>query len=113
MKVFVDDVRYPPDDSWNLVRTVTEAIRILDGVVYVDELSLDHDIQCFGPPDLPGSIHTSNETYEPVARYVAAMPVERRPKRVIIHTANPGAATNMMKILEGRVEKLERRMAMI
>ena len=43
MKLFIDDIRKAPDDSWNVVRTVTGAIRAL-ATMEVDIISLDHDI---------------------------------------------------------------------
>lgn len=42
-KLFVDDKRNPPDDSWDLARTFGEAIHKLQTKQY-DHLSLDHDI---------------------------------------------------------------------
>jgi len=43
MKLFIDDIRNAPDDSWIVVRTVTGAIRAL-ATMEVDVISLDHDI---------------------------------------------------------------------
>jgi hypothetical protein len=43
MKLFIDDLRNAPDDSWIVVRTVTGAIRAL-ATMEVDIISLDHDI---------------------------------------------------------------------
>ena len=43
MKVWLDDVRYPPTDEWVWVKTVEECIRLLkDGKV--ESLSLDNDL---------------------------------------------------------------------
>lgn len=43
MKLYVDDIREVPDDSWTLARTVEEAIAHLQ-TGEVTELSLDHDM---------------------------------------------------------------------
>lgn len=93
MKLFVDDIRRCPD-GWTPARTVTEAIRIL-ATMPIDVVSLDHDICC--QPDT-GENHSSWETFEPVARYIALMPENQKPK-VEIHTANPGAGEKMAEIL--------------
>lgn len=93
MKLFVDDIRKPPE-GWQVARTITDAIRIL-ATQEVEEISLDHDIAC---RLVMGQEHSSEETFEPVARYLALMPAERRPK-ISIHTANPGAGQVMAKIL--------------
>lgn len=56
MKLFVDDMRNAPDDSWVVARKVEQAIRLL-AVQNFDEVSLDHDIE--NRPD--------DETFKPVA----------------------------------------------
>lgn len=43
MKLFIDDIRMPPDDSWVVARNYDEAIRILDTGI-VSEISFDHDL---------------------------------------------------------------------
>ena len=73
-------------------RTITEAIRIL-ATMPVEAVSLDHDIAC--EPN-SGNSHTSWETFEPVARYIALM--NSKPE-VEIHTANPTGGEIMAKIL--------------
>lgn len=71
----------------------------------INILSLDHDIACYL---FAGQSHTSEETFEGVARFVANMPEERRPETVYIHTANPLAGERMMEILKGKVKNLQR-----
>lgn len=43
MKLFVDDIRNPPDDSWHLARSSEEAIKMCQAV-WPSELALDHDL---------------------------------------------------------------------
>jgi hypothetical protein len=107
MWLYVDDVRETPD-GYQRARTVDEAIRILD-TQDVEVLSLDHDIMCQGDVKngMVVSAHTSPETYEPVARFVARLPEDRRPKWVIIHTSNGTAANKMLEILRGKVERID------
>lgn len=93
MKLFVDDIRHPWDE-WHLARTITDAIRLLS-TVPVEIVSLDHDISC---RLINGHEHTSNETFEPVARYIALMPEEIRPV-VWFHTGNPDGGRKMAQIL--------------
>lgn len=111
--LFVDDIR-PAPEGWQLARTVTEAIRILD-TQDVEEVSLDHDIS----HDVKvGDIHRPypcGETFEPVARFMAALATIEQldgdndiglmqkdgpiPK-MFIHTANPAGAQKMADILK-------------
>jgi hypothetical protein len=91
MKLYVDDIRACPE-GWIPARTVTEAIRIL-ATMPIQEVSLDHDIACYLKR---GQEHTSEESFEPVARYIALM--NPRPA-VRIHTANYPAGDRMAEIL--------------
>src|SRR3990167_10858119 len=102
MKLWVDDIRTEPE-GWTGAHSVTEAIRILD-TMEVEEVSIDHDIS------MKVSVGTlaagygaarpfvSNETYEPVARFIARA-YAGKPLAVRIHTANLGAAARMQIIL--------------
>jgi hypothetical protein len=84
IKLYVDDRRGEPN-GWQLAKTITEAIRIL-ATVAVEEVDLDHDIE------------NSEETFEPVARYIALMPKDIRPL-VLIHSGNPWAFNKYKEIL--------------
>lgn len=91
MWLYVDDLRACPE-GWHLARTVSEAIRIL-ATRPVKQVSIDHDIAYQGRHGM------ELETFEGVAWYLAAMCVDDRPERVIIHTGNPMAAERMAKIM--------------
>jgi hypothetical protein len=94
MKLFVDDLRIAPE-GWNCVRTNTDAIRTLY-FGYVKEISVDHDIvKCAHRAGLD----LSDETFQPVFYYLAAMPADKRPERIVIHTANPAGAYRMSALL--------------
>jgi len=99
-KLFVDDIRKEPE-GWLRARNVTEAIRLL-ATIYVDVVSLDHDISQTITGDMPF------ESFEAVARYIAIMPKEFRPQTVYIHTANPEGADIMISILKPHVEDVIR-----
>ena len=58
MKLFVDDIRKLPDESWSLARTVSEAIRAINMFDF-EVISLDHDIE------------GSKETFDTVALFLA------------------------------------------
>jgi hypothetical protein len=97
VKLFVDDYRDAPE-GWHLAKTITEAIRLLSGVMYWDAVSLDHDIIF-----REGKHSFSEETFASVARYIAVMPKDRLPRIVYIHTSNPRGANDMEDILKGIV----------
>lgn len=120
IKLFVDDIRREPE-GWVRARTVTEAIRLL-ATQDVDEVSLDHDISCrfnlreayTGGDKITPIEHSSEETFEPVARYLALMKTYHEyaeghctvnhkhgwPIIVRFHTSNPTGGQKMADILE-------------
>lgn len=51
-KLFLDDVRPPPDQTWVLVRTVRAAIEYVEVYGVPREMSLDHDLG-YGERDAP------------------------------------------------------------
>lgn len=101
MKLFVDDLR-KPIEGWTLARTNTEAIRLL-ATLHIEEISIDHDICVvnFGLISSPlrRRLSIGEETYQPVAYYIAAMKPEDRPKKIILHSANPAGVLRMKNIL--------------
>ena len=98
IKLFVDDIRKCPE-GWELARTVTDAIRVL-ATGYVSEISLDHDImireRMRSEEAVMAAYIISEESFEPVARYIALMP--NKPK-VYFHTANFDAGRKMAEII--------------
>lgn len=98
MKLFIDDIRNAPDDSWVTARTITEAIRIL-ATMHVDEVSIDHDIShqvIIGETERP---YPCGEMFEAVAWYIKAMPKTSSPSRITIHTSNPVGRQKIIDIL--------------
>lgn len=103
MKLFIDDIRTSPDDSWNICRTITSAIKALDMFwPVVEEISLDHDIShqvVMGDMSRP---FACGETFQSVARYIALMKHHNpswNPK-ISIHTSNYVGGSEMQTLLE-------------
>lgn len=104
MKLYIDDIRTPPNDTWNICRNVGAAIRALD-MFYkeVTDINLDHDIShqvVVGKMSRP---YPCEETFESVARYIAMLhklDPEWNPS-IIIHTSNPVGAEAMKSVLKG------------
>lgn len=95
IKLFVDDWRKAPP-GWALASTVEEALQVL-GAGEVEEVSLDYMIG--EDPD---------HNFEPVARFIAQMPKEKRPTRVLIHTSSGRGAWALERLLIGKVEEIIR-----
>jgi hypothetical protein len=95
IKLYVDDIRKCPE-GWTLARTNDKAIRLLH-TMDVEEISLDHDICWYDRKNK--NIQMAEETFHPVAYYLATMPAERRPKKITLHTANPVGGQAMYNTL--------------
>ncbi|MBS4102921.1 cyclic-phosphate processing receiver domain-containing protein [Tsukamurella paurometabola] len=74
MKLFVDDLRDPPDATWTVARSSAEALEILQSGARVAELSLDHDLG-------------GDDTSRPIVLWLAEH--DRWPAVVRVHSANP------------------------
>ena len=113
VKLWVDDIRDAPDDSWAVCRKPEEAIRFIARYMTdIQEISLDHDIEN----------RPSDETFKVVAYFLGAMYhgqhmeahvryAEDRTAAstpddfmwypvVTIHSANPTGAKEIAAILE-------------
>lgn len=92
MKLFVDDIRDAPDDSWTVVRKVESAMALISRFPW-SSISLDHDIEN----------RPSDETYKPVAYFIAEKYKNLKGDfvpNVFIHSANKVGASQMASILE-------------
>ncbi len=106
MKLFIDDIRTPPDDSWHICRSVSAAIRAIDmfgGAI--TEINLDHDIShqvVVGKMSRP---YPCEETFEAVARFMVHFKNAQGDVGLIfnpvvhIRTSNPSGMKNIEKIL--------------
>jgi len=85
MKLFLDDLRDPPDSSWRVVRTAEEAIKLLQEE-RITVISLDHDLGT----DLTGHdviLWLEEQVY--LNNFV--------PPRIKIHSANPVGREKMLR----------------
>lgn len=91
MKLWLDDERPVPDESWTLASTCEEAIELLK-TGKVEEVSLDHDLGA------------AKETGYQVACFIeeaaarGTIPVIRR---MAVHSANPVGRQRMKQALHG------------
>lgn len=129
MKLFVDDIRNAPDESWTVARTVNSAISAIDTFDF-DEISLDHDISHQVSVGTLSRPYPCEETFTAVAYFIKhrykdqllAKDMKKNgihvtctsidcPERkggdcwqmktpiILIHTSNPAGAVKMQGIL--------------
>jgi NAD+-processing family protein with receiver domain len=97
LNLYVDDIRKCPPD-FELARTNTKAIRLLS-TQEIGILSVDHDMCICKIGEKPFRAEILDETYRPVIYYVCLMPKERRPRKIILHSANYYGRQAMFQIL--------------
>lgn len=103
MKLWHDDIRRPPDDTWLWVRTNHDAKALLQTGEF-DEVSLDHDLGLHElDPDTPDAIYLVGHGEETGLDLVDWM-IERCcvPDKVTVHSMNPVGADRMCRMLNAR-----------
>lgn len=89
MKLFIDDIRDPPDESWTIARSYEEAVRLV-AVEFPEMVSFDHDLGS-GPTGYDFAHHLVDRDLDN-----AAMPINFT---FTVHSANPVGANNITGLL--------------
>lgn len=116
IKLWHDDVREPPDDSWLWARDNADAMAVLMSEFDVGILSMDHDL---GGSDIPldtlklyqpgGNDYAAivgDETGVELAEFIGKH--DLFPQQIIIHSMNPVGAGNILAAFQkwsGRSER--------
>lgn len=87
MKVWLDDVRDPPDNTWTHVKTASEAILLLRDKS-PDVISLDHDL---------GDSLCCGSGYDVALWIEAQVNIDNTytPPNVLVHSMNPVGSKNI------------------
>ena len=98
-RLYIDDIRNPPNDDWIITRTITGAIRVL-ATMEVDTISLDHDISHQVSVDGHSRPFACLENFSAVCYFIGEKYKGLTPPKIILHTSNPVGAQRMRHILE-------------
>jgi hypothetical protein len=99
MKLWVDDIRNAPDETWHVARTALEAIRAIARFDF-DAISLDHDISHQVHMDDLSRPYPCAETFLSVAYFIAEKYRSPRAAPVVeIHSSNSVASLEMVSVL--------------
>lgn len=84
IKIWLDDIRPPPDNTWMATTTAVSAIDCFSSINNVEFISFDHDLG-------------TKLTGYSVAKFIELMAYEGKLKRVRwdIHSANPVGKANI------------------
>lgn len=87
MKIFLDDLRNPPDHSWAVVRSYEQFVDWIERHGVPEVISFDHDLGDGVPTGMD------------CAKWLVA--TERPIKNFLVHSANPPGAANIRSLLTG------------
>lgn len=96
-KLFLDDLRAPPDQTWVVVRSVPAAIQYVNTYGLPIEMSLDHDLG--GGQDAPAFVYYLVTEWLDHDRFNGLTRVQMN-----VHSANPVGARNLREYWASFVE---------
>ena len=103
IKLWHDDIRRPPDESWSIWVRNNDAAKGVLNTGMVDVISMDHDLGLHDVnPDTPNSVYLrgqGEQTGLDLVDWMCQDPGRRIPAIVIIHSWNPVGAERMAKTL--------------
>lgn len=106
IKIFLDDIRIPFDDTWIILTNYQAFIDRVGKISFndIEIISLDHDLSDFD--DLRGE-----KTGYDVAKWLVDQAMDRNENLPLIkvHSANPAGSDNIVKYINGylRQKKME------
>jgi hypothetical protein len=92
--LFIDDLRYPIEDRWVIVRSSQEAIDYVIANGPPAEISFDHDL---------GGDDTSMQFIKWLIEYTIDSDIEF-PKQFFVHSANPVGAENIKHLMNNFIK---------
>jgi hypothetical protein len=113
-KLFLDDVRTPPDTTWHVVRNYDAFVKWMERNPTPEVISFDHDLAFehypFADPNPTQEFRYGQ--YKEKTGYEAAkwcVDNDRLPATAIVHSLNPVGAQNILNLLKGKVDVLVRK----
>lgn len=101
-KLFLDDERYPVDNSWMIARSSDAAIALCKEYGFPNYISFDHDLG--GDDTSIKFIHWMiNETLNSIASGGKVLPF---PKTYFVHSQNPVGAENIRGLMNSFILEL-------
>ena len=97
MKVFLDDIRMPPDKSWVVVRSYDEFVNLVKSTPHIiTEISFDHDL------GVEEDGKTPTKSGMDAAKFLVDYIIDEKPiigkllEKIIVHSANPAGKANIL-----------------
>ena len=98
-KLFLDDIRQPPDDSWIVVRSYQEAVDYVINTGFPHTISFDHDLST----EHYANDYSTEKTGKDFANWIIEHDLDHNTMpnnfQFFVHSANPAGAANIRGIL--------------
>lgn len=96
MKIFLDDIRDPYDNSWTVVRSYHEfRTLIMDTIDVITEISFDHDLGLDSSNALaPTGMHAVKWLMDYIMNYKPD--IGDTIEKITVHSSNPAGAENII-----------------
>lgn len=114
-KLFLDDIRQPPDNTWAVVKNYAEFVSWIETYGCPTILSMDHDLAFehypIENPDDMMAARVPYEKYTEKTGYDCAkwlIDHDLLPDTVIVHSYNPVGAENIMMLFRGRTNLIRK-----
>ncbi len=93
MKIWLDDIREPPDKTWTWAKNAYQCAGLLLGDWGVTEISFDHDLGYYGDEDV---LDVNNTGYA-IAKLIERLAYDGLQKKILwqIHSSNPEGRRNI------------------
>lgn len=115
-KLFLDDMRKPPDWTWDVVRNYQQFVRFITLNGVPDIISFDHDLgqEHYEVIDWDGKLHDHLNGQIPYDKFTektgydcAKWLVEGNllPKSYLVHSLNPVGAQNIKFVMDGAYKR--------
>ena len=109
-KLYLDDIRVPKTDGWDIVRTYEDFVGWITKNGIPDEVSFDHDLAeiNYDPSTFTETFKYYEKTGYDAAKWLCeycwtnGLPIPK----YNVHSANPVGRDNILQLLENFVEKL-------
>jgi len=94
MKIFLDDVRDPPDNTWTVVRSYDAFTDLLNNTLHIiTEISFDHDL---GADEQGNVLETGMDAAKFFIEKAMDEPIIGLAlEKVIVHSSNPAGRSNI------------------
>lgn len=97
MKIFLDDIRDPYDETWTLVRSFDDFMKIVLSGKPITHLSFDHDLGLIGRMEAPSGMDAAKFFVDEALDDPSLV---KNLQSVHVHSSNPAGVQNIVGLFK-------------